>query len=273
MQRRFNQPLFVALSLSVLFTSILFAQSKSLPAQRWEYKTIDCNNTELIKLGDEGWELVGVNHDSGSCRGYILKRLKTLDAPRYVDPNERPKPTTNAPTCNITLAQAPAIRGLRLGMTAEDLLRLFPGSDPNYLAKRIEQTQGEPYFGVASLDFNGSQHQEREPDIYFQITLLDKRVVAMTIRHTFTNQTSYGDVFSQEQFIEKMAAAYKLPAKESWIGDNSRSFGQVVLKCKEVEFQLNHFNRSFSIIDPSYFEKQQQRMTESLAKKRAEFKP
>jgi hypothetical protein len=277
MQRSFQQSGLFALSLSILFSSILFAQTKQTPAQRWEYMTVQvCNRQKevLDKYGDDGWEIVSVfGESSGGCGDYTFKRLKPANAPKYIDPNERPKPSPNAPTCNLTAAQSPSVRGVRLGMTAEDLLRLFPGSDPNYVAKRIEQTQGDPYFGVVSVDFNGSQHQEREQGVSFLVTLFDKRVVAVSIRYQLNNHTNYGQVFSLDQFTEKIAAAYKLPAKEDWADDSNYPRGQVVLKCKEIEFQINILNLTFSIIEPSYLEKQQQRRLEALAKKRAEVKP
>jgi hypothetical protein len=34
----------------------------------------------------------------------------------------------NTPVCNLSLSQAPAIRGIRLGMKPDEWLKLFPGS-------------------------------------------------------------------------------------------------------------------------------------------------
>jgi hypothetical protein len=34
----------------------------------------------------------------------------------------------NAPVCSLSLSQAPAIRGIRLGMKPDEWLKLFPGS-------------------------------------------------------------------------------------------------------------------------------------------------
>src|SRR6266550_4624051 len=36
--------------------------------------------------------------------------------------------TQNSPPCSLTMDQTPVINGLRLGMTAEQVLALFPGS-------------------------------------------------------------------------------------------------------------------------------------------------
>lgn len=275
MQHRFKLSCLFALSLSILFTSILLAQNNSPTGQRWEYQTIGCDSLELSKLGDEGWELVGVNHDSGSCRGYVLKRLKPLAAPRFIDPRERPnpKPTAIAPTCNLTMAQAPAIRGIRLGMTVEELLQLFPGADPNRIKAEVETTKSEPAFGVASIHLDSSQHRDREQGLSFQLVLFDGRVVSVTGRYYMNNHTQYGTVFTLEQFIDKITATYQLPAKENWVRDENRPDNRAVLRCKEVEFQVFSSNLNFIILDPSYLEKQQQRKTEALAKKRAEFKP
>src|SRR6266576_964960 len=68
---------------------------------------------------------------------------------------QSPAQTTNAdgqdkPTCQLTLAGAPDIKGLRLGMTPEQVLALFPGSneDPE-IRSRLSQPPSQ--FGVSSF--------------------------------------------------------------------------------------------------------------------------
>ena len=51
---------------------------------------------------------------------------------------------SSTPTeCTLTLDKSPTIRGLKLGMTAEQLLALFPGSSENSNAQlAIDRAQG-----------------------------------------------------------------------------------------------------------------------------------
>ena len=80
MQRSFKQSCLFALGLLILFTSILFAQSKPSPAQRWEYFSVQaCDDAALNKYGDEGWELVVVSDVAGSCPKYSFKRLNQFE--------------------------------------------------------------------------------------------------------------------------------------------------------------------------------------------------
>jgi hypothetical protein len=172
------------------------------------------------------------------------------------------------------MAQAPAIRGVRLGLTVDELLQLFPGANPNEINAAIEKAKSEPSFGVASIYFDSSQHRDREQGISFQLILFDGKVVSITSRYySINNYTQYGAVFTLEQFLDKITAAYTLPPKENWVWDKNKPDNQAALRCQEVEFQVFSSNLNFSIIDPSYLEKQQQRKTEALTKKRTEFKP
>jgi hypothetical protein len=274
MQCNRKQSCLFALSLSLLFSSISFAQSRQTPAQRWEHKIVyNASETDLNKLGDEGWELVATTLN-GSSVYYALKRLKPVTAPRFVDPSERPAPTTSAPTCSIAPAQTPAIRGLRLGMTLDEVLTLFPGANPNTIKGEVESAIAEPKFGVAVIRLNTTQHKERDRDgaLYFDVTLFDRQVVGIGTWYGRNNFTEYGTIFTLDQFLDKLIAAYNLPPKENWTTDKNNP-NQVILKCKEVEFQIDVQGVRFNIIAPAYLEKQKQRMTEALVRKRTEFKP
>src|SRR6267154_4772558 len=83
---------------------------------------------------------------------------RSAGSPSLVNSNatvaQSPTQTTNAgaqdkPTCQLTLAGAPDIKGLRLGMTPEQVLALFPGSDEDpEIRSRLSQPPGQ--FGVSS---------------------------------------------------------------------------------------------------------------------------
>ncbi|HMB26532.1 MAG TPA: hypothetical protein VKS99_00445, partial [Blastocatellia bacterium] len=55
----------------------------------------------------------------------------------------------NTPVCNLSLSQAPVIRGIRLGMKPDEWLKLFPGSAQDAKIKAIlDQPPTYPRYGV-----------------------------------------------------------------------------------------------------------------------------
>lgn len=275
MQRRLNTTLFFTLVLSFLFTSILVAQNKQPPAQRWEYKTIyNVSESDLDKLGDEGWELVASAFNPGpNSLYYTLKRLKPADAPKYVEPAKRPAPPPHTPACTLSLSQAPAIRGLRLGMTVDELIELFPGANPNEIRAKVEQAKGLPNLGYSYFNFSGTQHKDRLEGYSFSVNLFDNKVTSFVIYYPFMNQgNGIGQIFNGEQYRERLIEAFNLPAKEYWEGGGD----YINLRCRE--FYVNgSFNSNLSIhlVDISKASETavKQRRDDALAKKRAEFKP
>src|SRR5215470_3526489 len=60
----------------------------------------------------------------------------------------------NAPVCNLSLSQAPAIRGIRLGMKPDEWLKLFPGSAQDEKVKAIlDRPPTYPQYGLNSIVF------------------------------------------------------------------------------------------------------------------------
>lgn len=56
------------------------------------------------------------------------------------------------PKCKLTVNDAPSIRGVRIGMTVEDVFALFPGSaQENQNKNSLAHAAGFPNFGVAHL--------------------------------------------------------------------------------------------------------------------------
>ncbi|MBL8208020.1 MAG: hypothetical protein JNM09_27550, partial [Blastocatellia bacterium] len=218
MQRSFKQSCLFTLGLSFLFTSILFAQSKQPPAQRWEYKTVyNVSEADLDKLGDEGWELVASAFNPGpNSLYYTLKRPKSADAPKYVEPAKRPAPPPHTPACNLSLTQAPIIRGLRLGMSVDDLIELFPGANPNEFKGKVEQAKEEPSLGHLYFGFSGTQHKDRLEGQNFTVNLFDGKVTSFRVQYLFANQTQTGQIFDAEKFRDKLIEIFNLPAKAYW---------------------------------------------------------
>ena len=273
MNRTWHKTILFALSFSFLLTQILFAQNKSQPAQRWEYKTINCNDTELGKLGDEGWELVSTSTNSGNCYQYLLKRLKPVNAPKYVDPQAAPPKKEEPPTCKLTAAQAPTVRGLRLGMTVDELIELFPGANPNNLKGRVEEAKGYWSFGKLGLNFPGTQHKDRLDKFSFGVSLFDGRVESFFVQYPFNNSSPYGRVYSKEQLIDKLVKSFGLPANEKWRDEYN---AWLSLECQGFTLKVDYrgeLNISVKDNSKSIEEQIKQRQAEDGEKKRAAFIP
>lgn len=279
MQSSFNSSCLFVLVLSSLCSPILFAQTKQPPAQRWEYRTTS-NDLELEKLGDEGWELVAAAyHPSGGSIYYTLKRPKPADAPRYVEPAKRPAPPPSAPTCELTHAQAPTFRGIRLGMEVKELLRLFPGSEENPEIKRRLEQANKPMgsFGLTDFRISASSYQnvKEVKDLFADIdsyvfTLFDGRLVAFYVSFSHNPNINWNKGIWQK----KLSEALKLPLTDKW--GNPDYSGDDALPCEGFSIWANGgTNPSFSIRErtqPSFYDAQSQRMRAALEKLREEFK-
>src|ERR1700756_3299974 len=72
--------------------------------------------------------------------------------------------TSPAPApCTLTLAQAPAIRGVKLGMTVDEFLSLFPGSNDNVQVKQaLSEADGYPRFGQAGFGISPASYPTKD---------------------------------------------------------------------------------------------------------------
>src|SRR5437660_12601337 len=88
------------------------------------------------------------------------------------------KPAADKPICSLTQAGAPEIKGLRLGMTPEQVLALFPGSGEDAeLRSRLAIPPSK--FGVSSFVIRPDKYQSKETFAgisQITFTLLDGRV-------------------------------------------------------------------------------------------------
>src|SRR6267378_5453056 len=82
------------------------------------------------------------------------------------------------PTCQLTLAGAPDIKGLRLGMTSEEVLALFPGSKED-AEVRTSLSRPPSQFGVSSFLIRPEKYESKDKFAgvnQITFTLLDGRV-------------------------------------------------------------------------------------------------
>ena len=156
--------------------------------------------------------------------------------------NTPPQPATetnNARTqestpCTLTIAGAPDINGIKLGMTPGELLTLFPGSHED---KEIRESLAMPpsEFGVLNLTIRSAQLASNEKFNgvdHISLILLDGRVSSFTVRYN-------GPEFSHvDKFVAKFIEGKNLPAVDQWEVFTGMDNQLKLLKCSEVQIRV-----------------------------------
>ena len=153
---------------------------------------------------------------------------------------QTPAQTSNAsaqekPTCQLTLAGAPDIKGLRLGMTTEEVLTLFPGSK--------EDTDVRPFlsrppsqFGESELLIRPAKYESKEKFAGIKqitFTLLDGRVSDFTVGY---DGPEYSHV---DKFVAKFIEGTSLPTTDQWEAYVGMDNSLKILRC--TDFETNVF--------------------------------
>lgn len=130
-------------------------------------------------------------------------------------------------TCNYSLATAPSVRGIRLGMRLEELFGLFPGlSEEKTVKEKIDQSKlllptnypgGDGYgllrFDIKKETYSSLPRFEGVSGFYF--TFFDDRLVEFTINYSGTPWDRVEDM------VSRVADVLKLPSVSNWSGSNT----------------------------------------------------
>jgi hypothetical protein len=178
--------------------------------------------------------MIGV---SIACSGY-----KSAGSQPLANDNVQAQPSASTNTaaaqekspCTLTLAGAPDINGIRLGMTPDEVLALFPGSkDDAEVRADVSKPPGQ--FGVSSFLIRPEKYESKDKFAgisQITFTLLDGRVSSFYVGY---NGPEYSHV---DKFVAKFVEGTNLPAADQWeayVGlDNSLK----ILKCTEVEIRV-----------------------------------
>ena len=142
--------------------------------------------------------------------------------------------TTNTSTgeCKLNLAQAPAIRGIRLGMSIDQVLAQIPGSEADSdLLARLSRD----YFGSRSvLVMPGHYVTSKEKFAgvnLINLNFLDGRLAHYSIRYAGPEWKS------KEQFVARLADVLNLPGVGSWKPSNNG----LAISCEGFEISIQVF--------------------------------
>ena len=152
---------------------------------------------------------------------------------------QSPTQTTDAsaqdkPPCELTLAGVPDIKGLRLGMTPEQVLALFPGSNEDAEIRSNLAKPPSP-FGVSSFVVRPDKFGSKDKfSGISQITfsLLDGRVSNFSVGY---NGPEYSHV---DKFVAKFVEGTNLPAVDQWEAYVGMDNQLKILKCTDFEIRV-----------------------------------
>lgn len=143
-------------------------------------------------------------------------------------------PAQEKPICTLTLAGAPDIKGLKLGMTSGQVLALFPGSDQDAdLRARLAAPPSE--FGVSQFVIRPEKYGSKETFAginQITFTLLDGRVSSLSAGY---NGPEWPHV---DKFVTKVTEGTNLPAIDAWEDYVGMESQLKLLKCVDFEIRV-----------------------------------
>ena len=136
--------------------------------------------------------------------------------------------------CGLTVAQSPAVNGLKLGLTIEQVLGLFPGSSNDGMI-RAEIDAASKKQGLTSFSLEPSNYLSSVlfPGITrINFKFMDGRLYHFTIGY---NGPKWKDV---DEFVGKFAAEANLPGVDNWNAYVGLDTQLKMLNCQGFEVRL-----------------------------------
>jgi len=136
--------------------------------------------------------------------------------------------------CTLTPANAPAIRGLRLGMTFDQLLSLFPNSGKRREMKasldRAKTSTSDDIFYLAfepATDASGNQFDGVDS---VSVGVHKGRVIDFNVVYVGTTWRS------TDEWVTKLAESLGLPGRQVWV-TGAHEHPSKTLKCTGIEIE------------------------------------
>jgi len=176
--------------------------------------------------------------------------------------------------CTLKLSQAPSVRGVKLDMTVDQLLSLFPGSNENTdIKQRLSGAEGYPSFGETGFQISPSSYPAGDRFVGiegYSIRSFDRRVVGVDVYYySFPKGARWRNV---DDLVQRLADSFHLPGPKDWepTGGSSRT-----LQCDgfRAVVSANGDSSSISFYNPGWVQTKKDRSTAFEDQKRREFKP
>ena len=179
--------------------------------------------------------------------------------------------------CTLTEANSPSVRGLRLGMSTQELLALFPASakrwakEPKEIREAREKamapTSSEPVFLAFEPATDAATDQFTSVDSV-SVGLYKGRVTDFTVVYIGTVWNSINE------WLAKVSETLRLPGPQHWVVGPSENPNKL-LKCSgiEIEAAIQGGGSLIRVRNTEYLKGVDERAKAGEETKRREFKP
>lgn len=163
-----------------------------------------------------------------------LATLNGNATPPQASPSPSVAPSEQTTNCSLTKADVPVVSALKLGMTPEEVLAVFPGSkdDPEL---RSQLLRPPSRLGVSNFVVHPEKLEPNEKFAAFSqftFNLLDGRVSSLNIGY---NGPAYSQV---DEFVTKFVEGTKLPPADQWQAYTGMDNQLKILTCKDFEVRV-----------------------------------
>ena len=176
------------------------------------------------------------------------------------------------PKCNLTEANSPNVRGIRLGMNTHQLLALFPGSaESEDIKDALESAKAHAANETAFLGFAPANYSTKDKftSINSVAVVLHKgRAVDFTVSYLGATWTNIN------QWVAGVSESFGLPGVQDWAPGPSETPNKI-LKCNgfEIEAAIAGGSASLRVRNEGYAKGMDDRSKSEEERKRREFKP
>ena len=155
-----------------------------------------------------------------------------INQPSELPANSTQQSNTN---CSLTVAAAPVLNGLKLGMTPDEVLSVFPGSKDDAELRSKLSSPPSP-LGVSSFVIRPNQYESSKEKFagvgQITFTVLDGRVSSFSVGYS-------GPEYSHvDKFVAKFVEGTSLPPPDQWQAYVGMDTQMKTLTCKDFEIRV-----------------------------------
>ena len=181
--------------------------------------------------------------------------------------------TAGPQPCTLKLSQAPAVRGVKLDMTLDELFSVFPGLSEQ--VAYLVNAEGYPKFGYASFAITPLNYSTKDRFTgieQYYVMLFDRRVVGLSVDYAaFPIGARWRNT---DDLVQIFSESLHLPSYKSWVAE--QTYPRRILNCDGFQIAVTAANDRAHIRfsgNGSWEQTQKDRLAAFEEQKRREFKP
>jgi hypothetical protein len=179
-------------------------------------------------------------------------------------------------TCQVALNKSPSVRGIKLGMKLDDVLRLFPRAEENeQIRLALQQKTNYPNLGIIQFWILPSNYSTKEfvGISSFSFVFLDDRLAQYSVEYSSPPD---GPAWRRlDDWITKVAESFDLPAVSNWTVEPNYG-GNRLLRCNGFQVRASNLNMRGNLQVATFelpYKEQESRREAFEEKLRRDFKP